>query len=225
MIGTIVNTIAVAIGGTIGIIVKKRIPEKIIPVYFQVIGLFTMALAISLSFKMEHSLLIVISLVIGTLLGMWWHLEERVETMGNRLKKKFHLGGEHFSEGLVSAFLLFCVGAMTILGTIQEGTQGSADLLYTKSLMDFVSAIILGSAFGAGVVVSAIPLFIFQGVLTLLAGYAGSFFTDEIIAGLTNTGGILLLGLSIDILKIKKLPVMNMLPSLIIIVIILSMVH
>jgi len=110
---------------------------------------------------------------------------------------------------------------MTILGTIQEGTGGSSDLLYTKSLMDFFSALLLASAFGVGVVVSAIPLFIFQALLTLLAMYAGSFFTPAIILGLTSVGGILLIGLGINILEIKKLRIMNMLPALVVVAVLL----
>ncbi len=134
---------------------------------------------------------------------------------------RFHIGSEKFSEGLVTAFLLFCVGSMTILGTIQEGTGGSPDLLFTKSLMDFFSAILLASAFGMGVVFSALPLFVFQASITLLAGYAGSFFNDDIILGITSVGGILLIGLGINILGIKKLRIMNMLPSLVIIVLLI----
>jgi hypothetical protein len=112
---------------------------------------------------------------------------------------------------------------MTILGTIQEGTGVSSDLLFTKSLMDFFSSIILASAFGVGVIVSAIPLFLFQGALTLLAMGISEFFTPEIIHGLTNIGGILLIGLGINILEIKKLRIMNMVPSLLIVVLFLWM--
>jgi uncharacterized membrane protein YqgA involved in biofilm formation len=110
---------------------------------------------------------------------------------------------------------------MTILGTIQEGVEGNPDLLFTKSLMDFFSAILLASAFGIGVVFTALPLFVFQAALTLLAKYAATFFTEEIIVGLTSTGGIMLIGLGINILGIKKLRVMNMLPSLVIVVLLL----
>ena len=221
MIGTLVNTAAVVGGGMIGLLLKKRMPERVTTIYFQAIGLFTLAIGMDMSVEMEKILLVVSSLAIGSLLGEWWNLEKGAEQLSNNLKKQFRIGNERFSEGLVTAFLLFCVGSMTILGTIQEGTGGSPDLLYTKSLMDFFSAILLASAFGAGVVFSALPLFIFQAALTLLAGYAGSFFTDEIILGLTSVGGILLMGLGINILEIKKLRIMNMLPSLIVVVLLI----
>ena len=221
MIGTLVNTVAVLGGGIIGLLLKKRMPERVTSIYFQAIGLFTLVIGITMAIKMGNILIVVSSLAVGSLLGEWWDIEKGAERISDNLKNHFHVGSEKFSEGLVTAFLLFCVGSMTILGTIQEGTGGSPDLLYTKSLMDFFSAILLSSAFGVGVVFSALPLFIFQAALTLLAGYAGSFFTDEIILGLTSVGGILLIGLGINILGIKKLRIMNMLPSLVIVVLLL----
>ena len=221
MIGTLVNTAAVIVGGTAGLLLKKNMPERVTSIYFQAVGLFTLAIGISMVVKMDHILIVVGSLAIGSLFGEWMNLEAGAERLSIYLKKRFHIGSEKFSEGLITAFLLFCIGSMTILGTIQEGTGGSSDLLLTKSLMDFFSALLLASAFGFGVIVSAVPLFIFQGLLTLLAMYAGSFFTPEIILGLTSVGGILLIGLGINILEIKKLRIMNMLPSLLIVVLLL----
>ena len=170
---------------------------------------------------MDHILIVVGSLAIGSLLGEWMNLETGAERLGETLKKRFRLGNDKFSEGLITAFLMFCIGSMTILGTIQEGTGGSSDLLFTKSLMDFFSGMLLASAFGFGVLVSAVPLFFFQGLLTLIAMYASSFFTPAIIQGLTSIGGILLIGLAINILEIKKLRSMNMLPALVVVVLLM----
>ena len=221
MIGTLVNTAAVIGGGMIGLLLKKRMPERITTIYFQAIGLFTLAIGASMAVEMQRILIVVSSLAIGSLLGEWIDIEQGAERLSNRIKHRFRIGSEKFSEGLVTAFLLFCVGSLTILGTIQEGTGGSPDLLYTKSLMDFFSAILLASAFGVGVALSAVPLFLFQASLTLLAGYAGSFFTEEIILGLTSVGGIMLIGLGINILGIQKIRVMNMLPSLVVVALLL----
>ncbi len=221
MIGTLVNTAAVLIGGLLGLFLNKKMPDRVTTIYFQAIGLFTIAIGASMAVSMEKILIVVSSLALGSILGEWWNLEKGVEQISEYLKKRFKIGSERFSEGLITAFLMFCVGSMTILGTIQEGTGGSPDLLYTKSLMDFSSSILLASAFGVGVVFSFIPLFIFQAALTLLARYATNFFTEDMILGLTNVGGILLIGLGINILGIKKLRVMNMLPALIIVVLLL----
>lgn len=221
MIGTLVNTAAVIAGGTAGLLLKKSMPERIKTIYFQAIGLFTLAIGISMVWQMQNILIVVISLAVGGLTGEYLHLEKRAEKLSEYLKGRLKTNNAEFSEGLITSFLLFCVGSMTILGTIQEGTGGSSDLLYTKSLMDFFSAILLASAFGAGVIFSALPLFVFQTLLTLLAMQAATFFSPEIIQGLTNVGGILLLGLGINILEIKNLRIMNMLPSLLLVVILL----
>jgi len=221
MIGTLVNTAAVIVGGAIGLLLKKNMPQRITTIYFQAVGLFTLAIGISMVVKMDHILIVVASMALGSLLGEWLNIEAGAEKLSEYLKKKFRIGSDKFSEGLITAFLLFCIGSMTILGTIQEGTGGSSDLLFTKSLMDFFSSILLASAFGFGVIISAIPLFIFQAILTLIAMYAGRFFTPEIIQGLTSVGGILLIGLGINILEIKKLRIMNMLPALVVVALLL----
>jgi len=224
MIGTLINAGAVIAGGTIGLLLKKNMPERITSIYFQAIGLFTLAIGISMVYKMQHIIIIVSSLAIGSLLGEWINLESGVERLSNYFKRKLRIGSEKFSDGLTTAFLMFCIGSMTILGSIQEGTGGSPDLLMTKSLMDGFASILLASAFGVGVLVSAIPLLIFQGGITLLAMYAGSFFTPDIIQGLTSVGGILLIGLGIDILEIKKLRILNMIPALLIVVFLLWLI-
>jgi uncharacterized membrane protein YqgA involved in biofilm formation len=221
MIGTIVNTAAVVAGGTIGLLLKKNMPARVTSIYFQAVGLFTLAIGITMVVKMADILIIVGSLAIGSLLGEWINIEKSAEQMSGFLKRKFRIGSDKFTEGLITAFLLFCIGSMTVLGAIQEGTGGSSDLLFTKSLMDFFSAMLLASAFGLGVIAAAVPLFIFQGALTLLAMYAGSLFTPQIILGLTSVGGIMLMGLGINILEIKKLRIMNMLPALVVVVLML----
>jgi len=222
MIGTFVNAGAVVAGGIVGMLLNKSLHDRFKTIYFQAVGLFTIAIGISMVYNMQHILIVVSSLAIGSLFGEWTNLEKGTERLSNYLKKKFRIGSDRFSEGLITAFLLYCIGSMTILGAIQEGTGGSSDLLLTKSLMDGFSSILLASAFGVGVIVSAIPLLVFQGGITLLAMYAGSFFTPAIIQGLTSVGGILLMGLGVNILEIKKLRIMNMLPALLVVVFLLS---
>jgi len=221
MIGTLVNAGAVIAGGIIGMLLNKSLHDRYKTIYFQAVGLFTMAIGISMVYNMQHILIVVGSLAVGSLLGEWMNLEKGAERVSRYLKTKFRIGNDRFSEGLITAFLLYCIGSMTILGAIQEGTGGSSDLLLTKSLMDGFSSILLASAFGVGVIASAIPLLIFQGGLTLLAMYASSFFSPQIIQGLTSVGGILLIGLGINILEIKKLRIMNMLPALLVVVLLL----
>lgn len=221
MFGTIVNTVAVIAGGTLGIFLKKGMPERVRTIYFQAVGLFTLAIGISMVWKMEHILIVVTSIVLGGLLGEWMNLEKGADQLSEWTKKKLRIGSERFSEGLTTAFLLFCIGAMTIVGAIEEGTTGESRLLLTKSVMDGFSSILLASAFGVGVVFSAIPLFLFQGGITMLAKIFGEFLSPETIQALTSVGGILLLGLGINILEIKKLRILNMIPALVVVVLLM----
>ena len=222
MIGTLVNAGAVIVGGAVGMMFNKSMPDRFKTIYFQAVGLFTMAMGIGMVYNMQNILIVVSSVALGALLGEWMNIERAVDRLSEYLRKKLRIGNEKFSEGLVTSFLLFCIGAMTIVGAIDEGTGRSSEVLFTKSLMDGFSALLLASAFGLGVIFSSVPLLIFQGGITLLAMSASHFFTPEIIAGLTSTGGILLIGLGINILEIKKLRIMNMLPALLVVVILLS---
>ncbi len=216
--GTLVNVLTVLIGSAIGIFVGNRIPEKITKGVFQAIGLFTLFLGVSMAIKGQMLLIIIFSLIIGTIIGELARLDRRVDGLSSHLKKKLRLKNPKFTEGMLTAFLLYCVGSMTILGAIDEGIGNGSEILMTKALMDGFSSIALASVFGVGVGVSVVPLLFFQGGITLLAYWLGDFITAEVINELTAVGGVLLLGLGINILEIKKIRIMNMLPSLLVVV-------
>ncbi len=218
MFGTLVNIGTILIGTLIGVLLKSKLPEKLIKTVFQATGLFTLALGIMMSLKMSSFLIIVFSLVIGAIIGEGVDLERMVESGSEKLKNKLKIGGEKFSEGMLTAFLLFCMGSMTILGAFDEGMKGDTTLLITKSVMDGFAAIALSSALGYGVGFSVIPLLIYQGGLTLFATYLGKFFSEIMITELTAVGGILLIGLGFNILEIKKMKIFNILPALLLVV-------
>ena len=216
MIGTIINAGAVVVGSGMGLLLKKGLPEKYTTIYFQAVGLFTLILGIQMSLKITEPLLIVLSLIAGGLTGELFKLEERMNMFGDYLKSKFKRGNERFTEGLVTAFLLFCMGSMSILGPVEEGLTGNfSDLLKAKSLMDGISSMLLASALGIGVLFSTVPLFIYQGGITLLVMLIGKNIPELYINEITVIGGVLLIGLALDILNVKKLRILNMLPSLI----------
>ncbi len=223
--GTLINIVAIIIGSLIGLLIKRKLPTKIIIIIFQVMGLFTLVLGISLSLKTEHYILVIGSLVAGAVIGEWIDLDKYMNRWSEKLKKRLRMGNDKFSDGLITAFLLYCMGAMTILGAIEEGVEGSYDILLMKSLMDGVSSIALTSALGIGVMFSAIPLLVYQGGLTLFSSYMGDHFTDVIISDLSATGGILLIGLGINILEIKHLKILNMVPALVIVVILSYLIY
>jgi len=216
VIGTIINAGAVVAGSSLGLLLKKGLPEKYTTIYFQAVGLFTLVLGIQMSLKISEPLLVVFSLIAGGLTGELCKLEERMNRFGDYLKNKFKRGNERFTEGLVTAFLLFCMGSMSILGPVEEGLTGNmSELLKAKSLMDGFSAMLLASALGIGVLFSTVPLLLYQGGITLLVVLIGKNIPDQYINEITVIGGILLIGLALDILNVKKLHILNLLPSLI----------
>lgn len=219
MLGTFVNVGAIVTGTIIGVLIQSKLPKKFVTIIFQAMGLFTLFLGMSMALKMEHFIMGIGSLVIGSIIGEWIGLEKYMNRFSDWVKNKLRMKNEKFSDGLITAFLLYCMGSLTILGAIEDGMNNNPDLLLMKSLMDGFSSIALASAMGIGVGFSAIPLLIYQGGLTLFAGSVGEFFSETIITEISAVGGVLLIGLGINILEIKKLRILNMLPSLIIIII------
>jgi uncharacterized membrane protein YqgA involved in biofilm formation len=218
MIGTLVNTAAVIAGSSIGLVFKKSIPEKYQDIYFQAVGLFTLLLGIKMSIGISEPLLVVFSLVLGGFLGLRLKLNQRVEQLGDLIKSRTQSKNDRFTEGLLTAFLLFCMGSMTIVGAIEEGFGATSEILLTKSVMDFFSSIMLASALGIGVLFSAVLVLAFQGGITLLVALIGKDIPSEIISEITVVGGIILIGLGINVLNIKKLEIINLLPALLLIV-------
>jgi hypothetical protein len=218
-IGTFVNIATVIVGSGIGLFIREKLPEKYKKIIFQGIGLFTIALGLSMVLPIPNPLIIIFSVLIGGLIGVFLNIEERLDNLSTVIKKKLKLKDSQFNEGLITAFLIFCIGSMTILGAINEGIKGDNSLLITKSVLDGFTSIALSSTFGIGVMFSAIPMLIFQGGLTVLASFLGDFFTESLIQYMACTGGILIVGIGINLLEIKKISVLNLLPSLVIVVI------
>jgi len=222
MLGTLINAGAIVLGSLMGFLLHSRLPKRIVDIVFQGIGLFTLFIGIAMSLKSTEYLLLIFSIVIGSIIGEYIDLDKLINRFGEFLKRKIKSKNEKFSEGLVTAFLLYCMGSMTILGAIEEGLGNKPDLLLAKSVLDGFSAIALTAAMGFGVMFSIIPLIIYQGGLSLMAMFIGDYFAPTIITELTAVGGLMLIGMGINILDIKKIKVLNMLPSLVIIVILAS---
>jgi hypothetical protein len=214
--GTLINAGAVILGSVIGLIIHKRLPERIAAIVFQGIGLFTLFLGITMASKTGNFLVMIFSIVTGSILGELVNIEGRMQRLSTFLKSAIRCGDDHFSEGFVTSFLLFCMGSMTILGAIEEGLGGRPNLLLAKSVLDGFSSIALSASFGVGVLFSAIPLLIYQGGITVFASSLHHVLTPKLINELTAVGGLLLIGLGINILKIKQLSILNMLPSLVV---------
>lgn len=217
MLGTIVNTAAVLVGACVGMLLKKGLPERLADTLMKGLGLCTLFLGISGSLKGDNSMILIISMVAGALIGEGVDLEDKVNRLGKWLENRFksRKGSQvSIAEGFVTASLLFCVGAMTIVGSLQSGLLGNHEMLFNKSMLDFVAAIIFASTLGAGVIFSAAFVFLYQGAITLLAGWVAPFLTDRVIGEMTCVGSVIIIGLALNMLGITKLRVMNYVPAI-----------
>lgn len=218
MKGTIVNVVAIFLGCSVGLILKSKFPEKIEKIIMQALGLASLLIGMQMAIKADNILLVIFSLVIGGVIGEIIDIEAGLERFGERIKRKFKSNNtsERFVEGFLTASLLYCVGSMAIMGAIKEGLSGNPDILYAKSLLDGVTSIAFTAAMGIGVLFSAIPVFLYQGGITLLARNIKDFLSPEIINEMTAVGGILIWGIGFGLLGIKKIKVGNLLPAILV---------
>jgi uncharacterized protein len=219
-IGSIVNATTVILGSILGMLIRKRLPERIKRIIFQAVGLATLVLAMSMALQPEADfLLLIFSLIFGGIVGEVSKLDERLDAFGDALKARIHIKNERFTEGLVTAFLIFCVGSMTFVGALNEGLSGDRTLILSKSILDGFTSIVLASVYGVGVLFSALPLFLVQASLTLLASQFQTLFPEILIVQLTAVGGALILGIGLNLLEIKEIKTVNLLPALLVVVV------
>jgi hypothetical protein len=229
--GTIVNVIAVLVGGFAGMFLKKGLKERYQEILMQALGLATIFIGVSGALKgmfviedgaisTTGTMLMIFSLVLGSFIGEWIDLETKMEGFGEWLKAK--CGGKNdnqFVEGFVAASLTICVGAMAIVGSLQDGMTGDASMLYAKAVLDGVIVAVFASAYGKGAIFSAIPVGIWQGLITLFAGFLEPFFTQQIINDLSYVGNMLIFCVGVNLAFGKKFRVGNMLPALVFVVV------
>lgn len=220
MTGTIINVVAVLVGGAIGLLFGSRIPERFKNTVIAGMGLFTGVMGLQMFLKSENQLIVLGAIIIGTLLGEWWKIEDGLQQLGLALEKRFSSdsetgGGSRFVRGFMVASLLFCIGPMAILGSIQDGLTGDYNLLAVKSTLDGFASIAFASTLGIGVLFSSVIVLVYQGGISLLAGTLSAVISDPMMNEMTATGGVILVGLAIsNLLEIKKIRVGNFLPAL-----------
>ena len=217
MKGTLVNVAAIAIGSVAGLLLQKGIEEKYQKIVLQALGLAVLVIGFQMAQKSLNILIVILSLAIGALLGEWLDLDGKLNQFGAKLGAKFS-GGDagRFSEGFVTASLMYCVGAMAIVGALQDGLTGDSSTLYAKSLLDGVSSVVFSSTLGIGVLFSAASVFVYQGAITLMASAVSSWLSPEMIAEMTATGGVLIIAISINMLEITKIKIASLLPAILI---------
>lgn len=212
-LGTLVNFGAIVVGSLLGLMVKKGIPEGIKHTVMQGLGLVISLIGLKMAFQTQNELILIGSLALGGITGELLGIEERLDQLGNWIERKIGRGESGVSKAFVSSSLIFCVGAMAIMGAIQDGLTGQTDTLFAKSALDGISSVVFASTMGIGVLLSAVPVLIYQGAITLAAASLKTLLSPHVIAEMNATGGLLILGIAINILGIKNIRVGNLLPA------------
>ncbi len=214
MLGTIVNAAAIIAGSFLGLILKGGIREKMTQTIIQGVGLCVIIIGLESAMKGQSFILeIIFFIVIGTFAGESIDIEKRLDNLGKKMEKRFTQEGSAFSKGFVTASLLYCVGAMAVMGALESGLENNHEILFAKSVLDGIISIVLASTLGVGVIFSAISVFVYQGLITLLAGFLTGVLNDTVILQMSATGGLLIMGLGFSMLLSHKIKVGNMLPS------------
>jgi len=215
--GALINTASVLSGGVIGLLLKGRIPGKLAENVIRAIGLCVCVIGIAGAVKGDFMLLVV-SLALGAFIGELLHIEDGLNGFGRWMQEKLNRKAENsaFSEGFVAATLLFCVGAMAVVGSIESGLGSNRSIIFTKSILDGITAMVLASTLGLGVLFSAAAVLVYQGVIEIFAGYLQNVLTDDLITQISAAGGVMILGIGLNMLLNAKIRVANLLPGLLV---------
>ncbi|WP_195265121.1 DUF554 domain-containing protein [Clostridium sp. 1001275B_160808_H3] len=221
MIGTIINSLAIVVGSIVGLFVKEKINEKISSTIMSGLALCVIYIGISGALKGENTIVMIISIALGGFIGEAIDIDLKLEKLGKRIERKVNKNGStiSISEGFVTSTLLFCVGAMAIVGALESGLNNDYSTLLAKSILDGISAIIFSSTLGIGVILSAISVFIYQGSITIAAGMLTNVLNNIAITNITTVGSLLIIGLGFNMIGITKIKVSNLLPAIIVAII------
>lgn len=217
--GSIVNAAAVIAGSLVGMALHGRFPERFRSIVFQGLGLCVLLIGLQMALTVKNPLILIFSILLGGLAGEVLRVDQAFERLGMKAKDLLRSNNPDFTEGLVTASLIFCIGAMAIVGSFDEGIRGDATVLFTKSILDGFASVALAATYGSGVLFSFVPVLLYQGGLTIFAGMFQQYFTPLLISQLTATGGLLIMGIGLTLLDIKRINLSNLLPSLVVVVV------
>lgn len=215
LLGSLVNSAAIVLGGSIGLVLKKGISDRLANAVMNALALCVLYIGVSGMLKGENVLITILSMVAGTLVGEWLNLDQKINQLGDTIENMVASPNEgvSVSKGFVTASLLFCVGAMAIVGALQSGLTGNHDTLFAKSLIDGIAAIVMASSLGIGVLLSAGLILVYEGGISLFANVLAPLLTDSVINEMTCVGSLLIVGLSLNMLKLTDLKIMNYAPA------------
>ncbi|SIN74124.1 DUF554 domain-containing protein [Halodesulfovibrio marinisediminis] len=213
-LGSFFNVACIIVGGVCGLALGGRLPERVRHIVFSGLGLCVLIIGIQMGMQSKNLLVLVFSVLLGSITGELLNLEKRLTKAADKLKTLIKSSNSKFTEGFVSTSVLFCIGSMAILGSFEEGLRGEHTILFTKSILDGFAAMAFAATYGAGVLFSALPVFLYQGTLTELATYLQPIMTEGMMTELTATGGALIIGIGISLLELRTISLTNMLPAL-----------
>jgi hypothetical protein len=213
-LGSIVNALAIIGGSLVGCWLQSRFPERIRAIVFQGLGLCVLLIGFQMALKVDNILVVIFAVLLGGITGELLRLDTLFERIGNRFKKLIKSKNAKFTDGLITASLIYCIGAMAIVGSLEEGIRGDPTILYTKSILDGFASIALAATYGSGVLFSFLPVFLYQGSMTIGASFFQQYFSDVMIAQVTACGGLLIIGIGINLLELTEIRLANLLPAL-----------
>lgn len=228
MLGTIVNAAAILIGGAVGLLLKKGIPERVNSTVMSGVGLVVLYIGIDGALEGSNVLIAVIAIVAGGVVGGLLRLNDRFEGLAHRIEKRLirdEAAAGTFGEGFVTATLLFCIGAMAVVGSLQSGLAGNHEVLFAKSLIDGISAAMFASTLGAGVLLSALPVLLYQGAITLLASVIAPLLSDAVVAEMTCVGSLLIIAIGLNLLRVTKIKVMDYVLAIFLPILLCTVIH
>lgn len=225
MFGTVINSAAIVAASVLGLLLRKGIPDQMSKTLLEGVGLVTVLVGIQMGTKADSVPVVLVSLVLGIVIGEWLQIQDALERFGSRLEKKLSPEGGQFGHAFINSSLLFCTGAMAIMGPLENGLTGHFDILLVKSLLDGIYALIFATATGIGVMFSSIPVFLYQGSISLLAGVLKPYLTPVMLNNLTSLGGFLILGIGLNILKLTNIKIANLLPGILLLPLLMSIIN
>lgn len=214
MLAVLVNAVVVLLGGLIGLVFRKGLPERFSDSIMKIIGAFALCIGMMGVFKSQNNLVMLISAVLGTVCGEMLDIDAGLARLGGFLERRFHTSSGGIAQGFITSTLLFCVGAMSIVGSIEAGSGAGGAMLYAKSVMDGISAIMLASTLGVGVLLTSVSVLMFEGVIALLAGVLAPVLTEAMLAEIIAVGSLLIVLMGFNTMSITKTKVANMLPAI-----------
>ena len=214
LLGTIVNTLSIIVGSLVGLLLRGGIPERYSQTIMHAIGLAVVLIGLKTALETPAILVVILSLVIGSILGEFLRIEDRLEQFGHWIGSRLSKDSKGIAKGFVSTSLLYCVGAMAIVGAMESGLTGNHQTLYAKSILDGISSVVFASTLGIGVLFSSVSVFVYQGFITLTASFLKQFLLPDVVSQMSAVGGLLIMAIGISLLEIRKIKIGNMLPAI-----------